>query len=97
MKVSIPFKRESGFKVEIEISRDGRIIADGFNSLQTGKWIQSDSLGIDGEVTAQKVSIPFKRESGFKVNASATGAWVKLKFQFPSNGKVDSKPYPGSS
>ena len=37
------------------------------------------------------VSIPFKRESGFKLpNTSLKGERKNEKFQFPSNGKVDS-------
>ena len=37
------------------------------------------------------VSIPFKRESVFKAGIANT-AYAMVKFQFPSNGKVYSKP-----
>ena len=62
-----------------------------FNSLQTGKCIQSESF-VPGAEDGGTVSIPFKRESVFKV---MTGKQVLLNidtpFQFPSNGKVYSK------
>ena len=65
-----------------------------FNSLQTGRHIQT---GIEaGIMNAEKivVSIPFKREGTFrpkKVTAAPTAA---AEFQFPSNGKahLDTRP-----
>ena len=37
------------------------------------------------------VSIPFKRESGFKrADLGSRSRWEGVPFQFPSNGKVDS-------
>ena len=111
-----------------------------FNSLQTGKWIQSGSLPAhpsrclgfqfpsngkvdpkpdnnednneegkfqfpsNGKVDPkrtfagtiryllQKVSIPFKRESGSKGLHTIVGTCTGIQFQFPSNGKVDPKP-----
>ena len=61
-------------------------ILESFNSLQTGRCIQSAApLSYDERYA---VSIPFKREGvskafeGIKINE------VMLKFQFPSNGKV---------
>ena len=65
--VSIPFKRESGFRGIIQMSVQD-LYNSGFNSLQTGKWIQR----LDKTVKAS--------------NADA-------KFQFPSNGKVDSEKF----
>ena len=59
-----------------------------FNSLQTGKWIQTE-LGFDDFFFDDFVSIPFKRESGFK-HVKALRKEVRKEFQFPSNGKVDS-------
>ena len=60
--VSIPFKRESVFK-DNRRSRDNRTTS--FNSLQTGKCIQSSKRSIDLMIH-NLVSIPFKRESVFK-------------------------------
>ena len=64
-------------------------VAKSFNSLQTGKWIHSCL-----QPTHQKadgVSIPFKRESGFTVDAAFQDIDDIVEFQFPSNGKVDSQ------
>ena len=92
--VSIPFKRESVFKAFFtdKVSRDEHYC---FNSLQTGKCIQSDRVQAvpsdeerfqfpsNGKVYSKTafetprpferstVSIPFKRESVFKVTAIA--------------------------
>ena len=61
-----------------------------FNSLQTGKRIQSFIFCT--KLKSESVSIPFKRESVFKVIADTLEEAIdKGKFQFPSNGKVDSK------
>ena len=82
--VSIPFKRES-------ISKDYGTLSDNFllpcfNSLQTGKYIQSyrDEVILD----IFNVSIPFKRESISKAEGSIAFSSLKPRFQFPSNGKV---------
>ena len=86
--VSIPFKRESGFKPFNYESPTGGIRS--FNSLQTGKWIQTPFC------------TPHERKKtcgGF--NSLQTGKWIQTEatpspatpgkeFQFPSNGKVDS-------
>ena len=63
--VSIPFKRESISKaiVTIEVTESGY----SFNSLQTGKHIQSNQQCFWGDYTIGGVSIPFKRESISKV------------------------------
>ena len=85
--VSIPFKRESGFKESI--SKGGYAPEElSFNSLQTGKWIQR--LKRCTVVSPHEVSIPFKRESGFKgcqvcfliyiiysFNSLQTGKWIQ--------------------
>ena len=61
--VSIPFKRESGFRGSYPRGNNRR--RGRFNSLQTGKWIQSKIANSLRQRTL-KVSIPFKRESGFR-------------------------------
>ena len=64
-----------------------------FNSLQTGKRIQSRVIvcACDGAVLL--VSIPFKRESVSKVNFDGTIVeWLDM-FQFPSNGKAYPKSH----
>ena len=58
---------------------------EGFNSLQTGKHIQS--LAIEAAVNAAEVSIPFKRESIYKVTGLRNFTMEDV-FQFPSNGKA---------
>ena len=62
--VSIPFKRESVFRVA-HGSLPGMMLS--FNSLQTGKCIQSIPKVIKSDPTIDQVSIPFKRESVFRV------------------------------
>ena len=62
-----------------------------FNSLQTGKCIQSLGLLISG-VACIIVSIPFKRESVFRgETALLYNGNEQDMFQFPSNGKVYSE------
>ena len=84
-KVSIPFKRESISKVHSsprEQSRKRR-----FNSLQTGKHIQSFEEYPQGIST--QVSIPFKRESISKAEFNAAEVEHAIEwFPFPSNGKA---------
>ena len=87
--VSIPFKRESGFKLPFKEFHKIKGDNYGFNSLQTGKWIQ----------TVESV-FPVSTISCF--NSLQTGKWIQtentimlnrniaIAFQFPSNGKVDS-------
>ena len=60
--VSIPFKRESGSKVWDPHESGERLLS--FNSLQTGKRIQS--ILSQWVINELSVSIPFKRESGSK-------------------------------
>ena len=113
--VSIPFKRESGFKemaidanaagdklLEFQFPSNGKVDSKvyplqepktacfRFNSLQTGKWIQSHN----SIVFRSRVSL-FQFPSNGKVD-SKHGPQSRhrnrnLEFQFPSNGKVDSK------
>ena len=64
--VSIPFKRESVFKeLQRQIVYEFYIL-DSFNSLQTGKRIQSSTCILYIIYMYILVSIPFKRESVFK-------------------------------
>ena len=83
--VSIPFKRESVSKASCTRARASPAMC--FNSLQTGKRIQSYyTLGAN---LALNVSIPFKRESVSKVQRRFQSRdLAALKFQFPSNGKA---------
>ena len=86
MPVSIPFKRESISKVYLSKTCIKRIQC--FNSLQTGKYIQS-ILNVQPINPQEKVSIPFKRESISKADGRyEIDIKSELKFQFPSNGKV---------
>ena len=88
--VSIPFKRES-------VSKAGRDVVyhlsgpQSFNSLQTGKRIQS--FLAQTIMIFKEVSIPFKRESVSKAIGLANPYLISLSFQFPSNGKA----YPKNS
>ena len=66
-----------------------QLFQSGFNSLQTGKWIQSLKCYSQRSLNTE-VSISFKRESGFK-DSFDYHIELELKFQFPSNGKGDSK------
>ena len=66
-EVSIPFKRESVFRVVGLQGTGYRTYSRSFNSLQTGKCIQSFEIEFDGSVIGV-VSIPFKRESVFRVS-----------------------------
>ena len=83
--VSIPFKRESTSKLAAEHNPKGfeRIR---FNSLQTGKHIQTRGDG--GKSAGEQVSIPFKRESTSKRPIEYAVGTDRAKFQFPSNGKA---------
>ena len=81
--VSIPFKRESVFKeppINTAALRQKR-----FNSLQTGKCIQSNAPRRSRPI--RRVSIPFKREGVSKVISRHHGLSPNT-FQFPSNGKA---------
>ena len=68
-----------------------------FNSLQTGKHIQrANSGGISLNLT--RVSIPFKRESIYKVTINSNSKTHETPaFQFPSNGKAYTKADEGSN
>ena len=59
-----------------------------FNSLQTGRHIQTSSLKTGG-VLGEKVSIPFKREGTFR-RCKCIIKTLRMEFQFPSNGKAHS-------
>ena len=64
--VSIPFKRETIYKgiQTIYVNTQQR---QSFNSLQTGNHIQSKKLLMGASNAYQRVSIPFKRETIYKV------------------------------
>ena len=59
---------------------------DGFNSLQTGKHIQSSTAG--WILSLAIVSIPVKRESISKGMTTSPVYLIVRTFQFPSNGKA---------
>ena len=86
--VSIPFKRESVFRVETAITTEDGIIS--FNSLQTGKCIQRKYLSYLF-YTSNWFQFPSNgkvySESEFTMSLSFSATW----FQFPSNGKVYSE------
>ena len=92
-RVSIPFKRESGSKVNtISPRRSGCMRS--FNSLQAGKRIQRWSWKHISSLATGRVSIPFKRESGSKVGRKVhqdrrSGKY--FVFNSPSSGKADPK------
>ena len=86
-RVSIPFKREGTFRLAIHSNFLN--IGFGFNSLQTGRHIQTRFL-MKKACTYIEVSIPFKREGTFRQKIWSF-FMVKYKlFQFPSNGKAHS-------
>ena len=60
-----------------------------FNSLQTGNCIQTSRT--TGPLRQDSyVSIPFKRETAFKLGCQVVDAIRGIEFQFPSNGKLHS-------
>ena len=85
--VSIPFKRE-GISKALKVLQVPRQSA-GFNSLQTGRHIQSQRNHILQGDSWDDVSIPFKREGISKEHGSQPCAGDGCDvFQFPSNGKA---------
>ena len=84
--VSIPFKRESTSKHNNLQKNPSHPTC--FNSLQTGKHIQTGRMYRMWMPEVQ-VSIPFKRESTSKLVKELRIKEVLLSaFQFPSNGKA---------
>ena len=58
-----------------------------FQFPSNGKDFLNTDLGITGNLTAAKVSIPFKREGLPQQAEFGANIIVRKKFQFPSNGK----------
>ena len=89
---SVLFQFPSNGKVDTKFSRCGHAFlgVTCFNSLQTGRCIQSDSIVFHR--LHYHVSIPFKREGVYK-EAEARKATEGIRFQFPSNGKVYTKVF----
>ena len=90
--VSIPFKRERGFK-ELQEAVSGLRAKKPFQFPSNGhKGIQRQALQ---DISKHKypVSIPFKRERGFKEDRARVYRWLNLVFQFPSNGERGFKVY----
>ncbi len=90
-KVSIPFKRESIYKVKENRLPCADISYQCFNSLQTGKHIQSQSRH-RLIVVVNLFQFPSNGKAYTKV--CARGARTRRnghKFQFPSNGKAYTK------
>ena len=85
--VSIPFKRETAFKLTEAVNSLRCSLS--FNSLQTGNCIQT-SLMIHTVKVINQVSIPFKRETAFKRAILSRNDGQPPEFQFPSNGKLHS-------
>ena len=90
--VSIPFKREGGYKVWWYNRH--RLRHYGFNSLQTGRRIQRNVKNfLHCDSIRAFVSIPFKREGGYKEELERIYGTDVEMFQFPSNGKADTKVF----
>ena len=64
--VSIPFKRETAFKLNGVVRNMKEDYGLSFNSLQTGNCIQT-TVNLLHNQTLTLVSIPFKRETAFKL------------------------------
>ena len=77
----------------------GLDVEKGFNSLQTGKCIQSNPSLLPGLGGKHSVSIPFKRESVSKVHGKVDGIQgsidsVSIPFKRESVSKANSKQLP---
>ena len=73
-RVSIPFKREMAFQVNV-LQITATHLIYGFNSLQTGNGIPSHLDDLLRQ-RAALVSIPFKREMAFQVHKYVKNVWV---------------------
>ena len=69
---------------------DGLTWDDMFQFPSSGKADPKSYLKMN-YLTSVKVSIPFKRESGSKVDEESTQGDEPQGFQFPSSGKADPK------
>ena len=89
VSVSIPFKRESTWKVSKDPRMGGNHMGS-FNSLQTGKHMESNSLTqvFEGNETFQ---FPSNGKAHGKVAKKRKKTTERIKFQFPSNGKAHGK------
>ena len=88
--VSIPFKRESGSKVLSILAFFAAFLAC-FNSLQTGKRIQSENE-TENENAVEEFQFPSNGKADPKVYLYDLDLLKgKRVFQFPSNGKADPK------
>ena len=86
--VSIPFKRESGDKVEYHPDNDAKVY---MVSIPFKRESGDKASNPAHPYVISAVSIPFKRESGDKVITDHIIEVGVEKFQFPSNGKVETK------
>ena len=86
--VSIPFKRETAFKLVVTLVT--LLLSLCFNSLQTGNCIQTSFTASVPMSQSYRVSISFKRETAFKLGEFKRRKTYEIKFQFPSNGKLHS-------
>ena len=85
--VSIPFKRETAFKLSITCSNQA-LIGCSFNSLQTGNCIQTKKMEPSPRGSAGFNSLQTGNCIQTRENADISPE--RLKFQFPSNGKLHS-------
>ena len=78
----------TGKRIQRENINEIPLFVVGFNSLRTGKRIQSDLRGANLR-GANLVSIPFERESGYKVldGAELDGADINNSFNSLRTGK----------
>ena len=85
-----PSNGKAETKLSHPITKRIELVVYCFNSLQTGKQI-----GMSRKPSAEShYSIPFKRESRSKEELPKQRVvWMFPQFQFPSNGKVDTKEY----
>ena len=93
--VSIPYERESLSKdVSNPVQKE---IAEGFNSLRTGKPIQRD-LDATGDTPVDYVfQFPTNGKAYPKIFFRASSSAHRVQFQFPTNGKAypkESEPDP---
>ena len=77
-KVSIPFKRESVFRVR----REFRVLVTSFNSLQTGKCIQTDwrcplQFPSNGKVYSEKSTVSRPPSTSSSFNSLQTGKCIQ--------------------
>ena len=64
--VSIPYEREGTFRQQPQLLLSAGLLAAGFNSLRTGRHIQTRKRRVQLQHNAPHVSIPYEREGTFR-------------------------------